>query len=493
MTHLIIANGPFHAMVWFSALTFAIPMLIALLAGWIYGMFLLITGIRGRKIDQHPLCKKCRFDLTGRDDTHDKCSECGADLQTRGAIVHGNRARHPGRIVRGSVLLVVLLLIITPFAIKALSRVNWASYLPIWTLRMQTVNDTRWADAAWGQLLHRLYDKQLSDAKIQMLIKDAMTLQADTTRPWQVGAGSFFETAWCDRKVSSADWKTYARTALTSSLEVQVRPNVNIGAAIPVSIRNINSRMAIMDIICLYKQGEFSIDGTVVNRLDLQYRTNLNRYVKEGCDYHVDVPDSLWMTIAPGKHTLKIKARALLHDWRTFMNTPPYIDKMTVQEFDALQDVAYCDWELELPFEVIPADFADAQPVTIPPYPRAMDNVITTTELKYSSKYLLWELKLQISSMPVNLACDVVAVAGDQRCELLSLCFNVAMYSRSDFFRFSDSKLKPLLDMGVDKIDLHLIPNGKVAQNTVNIKEYWGLPIVIKDVPLNKGDASLDQ
>lgn len=60
---------------------------------------MLVIALRGRRVDDHPLCARCRFDLIGVPEPK-VCSECGADLQAprgrwvrRRPLVYGNRRR----------------------------------------------------------------------------------------------------------------------------------------------------------------------------------------------------------------------------------------------------------------------------------------------------------------------------------------------------------------------------------------------------------------
>ena len=45
------------------------PILFYALAGCVFslGLFLLILGLRGKRIDDHPWCRKCKFDLFGKE------------------------------------------------------------------------------------------------------------------------------------------------------------------------------------------------------------------------------------------------------------------------------------------------------------------------------------------------------------------------------------------------------------------------------------------
>src|SRR4051794_28985610 len=71
---------------------------------------LLIAGLRGRRIDDHPLCRRCGFDLVGLPAQSVACSECGANLHDPRSVRTGHRARRGGMIALSLALLVPALL-----------------------------------------------------------------------------------------------------------------------------------------------------------------------------------------------------------------------------------------------------------------------------------------------------------------------------------------------------------------------------------------------
>src|SRR4051794_19556596 len=54
---------------------------------------LLVWALCGRRVDRHPVCRRCRYDLSGLPAGVTLCSECGADLRRRRAMRTGNRVR----------------------------------------------------------------------------------------------------------------------------------------------------------------------------------------------------------------------------------------------------------------------------------------------------------------------------------------------------------------------------------------------------------------
>src|SRR5690349_6074803 len=67
-----------------TAMHFADPRLLLLTvppaATLLLGVVLLALGLRGRRVGDHPYCRRCGFDLFGLPPAHPACPECGADL-----------------------------------------------------------------------------------------------------------------------------------------------------------------------------------------------------------------------------------------------------------------------------------------------------------------------------------------------------------------------------------------------------------------------------
>src|SRR5215218_8796709 len=99
---------------------------VAFIVAWI-GLALLVIGWRGRRTDDHPLCRRCGFDLTGRPPDSTRCAECGADIATSRAIRIGHRRK------RG----VVSLLAMLTLGVRAFVNfddINLMPYKPAWLL-----------------------------------------------------------------------------------------------------------------------------------------------------------------------------------------------------------------------------------------------------------------------------------------------------------------------------------------------------------------------
>ncbi|MDB5301957.1 MAG: hypothetical protein JWO87_3620, partial [Phycisphaerales bacterium] len=62
---------------------------VATIAALAFAIALLAWGIRGRRVDDHPICAHCGFDLVGTPASSYVCSECGSDLRDSWAVRTG--------------------------------------------------------------------------------------------------------------------------------------------------------------------------------------------------------------------------------------------------------------------------------------------------------------------------------------------------------------------------------------------------------------------
>jgi ribosomal protein L37E len=65
--------------------------LLALILAASVGLALTFRGLRGVRLDDHPLCRRCGYDLYGAPAGTTTCTECGADLARPRAMKIGHR------------------------------------------------------------------------------------------------------------------------------------------------------------------------------------------------------------------------------------------------------------------------------------------------------------------------------------------------------------------------------------------------------------------
>jgi hypothetical protein len=175
---------------------------------------MLVLGWRGRRTNDHPLCRRCGFDLFGRpaDSTH--CAECGADLLRRRAVRVGAR-RRPGRVITAALLLLVpSAAYLGSLAWSAATEVPFVRREPLWwLLNDAAAPDATTRDAAFAELFFRLRAGELSDAQTTTVADRALAIQADPKKTWLPEWGDFIEEAYRARKLRAEQWRTYAKQA----------------------------------------------------------------------------------------------------------------------------------------------------------------------------------------------------------------------------------------------------------------------------------------
>src|SRR4051812_28699189 len=103
--------------------------------GFIAGAVLFGLGIRGRRLDRHPVCKRCKYDLMGIPYFSPRCPECGSLLLSK-AVVIGNRQRR-GRPILFGISLMLAIGSLTASTLYSSVATDFARYRPVWWLRAE--------------------------------------------------------------------------------------------------------------------------------------------------------------------------------------------------------------------------------------------------------------------------------------------------------------------------------------------------------------------
>lgn len=214
----------------------AAPLLFALFALLLIAAALVLFGLRGRRINDHPICRQCGFDLHGAYPPAITCSECGAGLKRDGSIRAGARRRRWICLSLGLCLALVPMLCFSVIAYGLAIGANLNRYKParllIWEARYA-------AGPASLELIKELAARStastLSDEDTRRAIEVGLELQADPARPWQAEWGDFIEAANADDKIDQTAFKRYLSQSVR--VELETRPAVAQGDPIPVLIK----------------------------------------------------------------------------------------------------------------------------------------------------------------------------------------------------------------------------------------------------------------
>ncbi len=204
--------------------------------GIVFGVGLAMTavGLRGRRADDHPLCRRCRFDLTGRPaDAERRCPECGADLASPRAVVVGHRGRRPVVLSVGLALFVPTFTLEAASVYRLSSKTFWYPYAPVILLAHEASRvDAGRSEPAMAELLRRSKSGTLSEGDCRRAADAGLAYQADRSKPWDPAWGDLLEGLRTTGRLPDEQWTSYVAHAVPV-LTVRARRLVRSGDPLP--------------------------------------------------------------------------------------------------------------------------------------------------------------------------------------------------------------------------------------------------------------------
>jgi hypothetical protein len=159
----------------------------ALVAGalLLVALTLIIWAWRGKRIDGHPVCRRCEYDLFGLPAGVPRCPECGADLGARRAVKSGNQRKHARGLTCGFVILPLAGGWLGTDIYHHVRQIDFERHKPVWLL----LRDMRDADVirrqdARDEFMRRLAAGELSDRQGRAVAAAGLDFLADPKNPW---------------------------------------------------------------------------------------------------------------------------------------------------------------------------------------------------------------------------------------------------------------------------------------------------------------------
>lgn len=200
-------------------------MLALSLAMGVVGLLLCATALRGRRIDDVPLCRRCGFDLTGI--ASGRCPECGVDLSRRRSRRWGRRRIRWWALAAGLVLGVPGATWTGIQGWKSAGYEDLPSFALVW-LAEGRAGDSRVAPA-FGVLSERL--TTLSDARVTHLI-ELLAEELESGAAWSPESYEFVDLALLRNRVSPAAGALLVQAMMEHRTTVRAR--VRQGRVLPI-------------------------------------------------------------------------------------------------------------------------------------------------------------------------------------------------------------------------------------------------------------------
>jgi hypothetical protein len=290
--------------------------LAVLLALLLVGAALLCAGIIGRRTDDHPVCRRCGFDLVGSVLAPESvCPECGGGVGTKALRRTGNRQRRRGMMLTGAGLIVSALLILVPTAVLPL--LSQPTSKPTWWLLVEAelgTDELRQAAARELYTRHTIGKLEAEDAK--RLITIAAEVHANKAQPWT----NTWDSCMRDGTLFAMLSDEQRERAAVQGVEpwLKVRPKVRSGkeTVVPCEIGvSFDPRVLLMDTGSVAVRGmHWRIEdkgGRVVATGEKQFeRFNLRLLNPRGASH--STTHQLTCALEPGRYSLVMELDAVV-------------------------------------------------------------------------------------------------------------------------------------------------------------------------------------
>lgn len=213
----------------FSVLVWCLPLLVgAVLVWW--------TRL-GSPTACPPSCRRCGYNVSGRPADSTRCSECGADLDSLGAIVETRRMRSRMWVACSWATLLVSAV---PLFVASI-RFSWSDWYFVavpssLVARHAETGRGAFADQARDVWLRRFRADQLPAAQESRLYDHLLKFQGDLARPWRRDWEDTLYDALLKNKLATAQAQRYVHNTF-SSISVRVRSPIRVGDPLPVEFR----------------------------------------------------------------------------------------------------------------------------------------------------------------------------------------------------------------------------------------------------------------
>lgn len=250
-----------------------VPSLVAILfISLLAGVLFIILGFRGKKINDHPVCRWCNFDLDGVYPESITCPECGAGLKREGTVLQGARKRMIPLALLGIFLCITSVIPVGVVAYAALTGSDLNKFKPLSLLFWEARHATQAQSVTIAnELMNRAMSRSLDPAQYDSVIEEVLARQADTSLPWAEEWGDLIERAKLDNALKPAQEQRFFNNA--GVFVLKTRPNTFPGATLPVVVELKEARVGSNSVINV----PISLKSATLGTAELERLANPNQ------------------------------------------------------------------------------------------------------------------------------------------------------------------------------------------------------------------------
>ena len=375
--------------------------------GCLVGCCLFLAGAFGRRVDDHPICRRCGYDLFGQS-TSPRCSECGSDLATRRAIRKGHRLKRPPLIWSSCAILLLTLIGTASSLYMEVKGISSWQLKPTWLVRREANGTGSTSERAVTELQARLVKGRLNSSEARVILDDALEQQAKfTSHPNSQQWLWLFEAAAARALPTDDQWKEYVQQATACTATLRTRQMIRIGDPMPLEVRSSETmRVKSMSYLDANWRASLQLDDVELPLADSPFPETSSGLHGFWWVWHEKPEADIYKHLKPGKHLLRMRLNGSV--------------SLGVPSMQTRYQPIPVSYSLQCPFELVPSNIETLRIVEDTKLATAVAQSLST-QLRPAltavfrdghSSYAGPEMELSVNAPSVGLSHDVIIITG---------------------------------------------------------------------------------
>ena len=461
-----------------------------LLAWFIVGGVIVVRGLRGRTVDDHPVCAACSFDLVGlvtRVGPATTCPECGADVAPDRGVAWGRHARQPWLIAFGGVLVLTAAAVVAGPAVLRANRGTLIRNAPYWFVKKHALDTRNGVSMEYQlELLRRMNDDLLDSEQIADIAINALSLQPRVDVPLGHWADLFYKADQAG-VVTVPQRQAFLEGSL--QLALAARPTVAVGDVMPFQLQGWWRGASFLGGFhprAESVQGvEFTFESLAIgtHSLPVPSRPRSSSWgagegaeINWGWGWTLETPPVTFSRaeIAPGQYEMSATIRV---DWNRLGTWPPGPAAMSASGLRP-----WWTRVLRAPIQIVPAGSGTIETVTDAALAARYKAMIQPTPYLDGTEFGFSYGPGASGGFPEDAAFRVMTPAGSRRETIGSLLCrkNGRYYSTS----FNSELVRRIMKRRPGEMRIILVPDPDLAKQTTDMTRVYAGPEIIMTMPL---------